>query len=86
MNIVFTARFVEAHRRLDSTTRASADKAIRLLASDPRHPSLHLKKVRSRNGIWEVRIDHGHRMTLAIEKDCFVMRNVGKHDETLGNP
>ena len=86
MRIVFTSRFVEAHRRLDSNTRTRADKAIRLLASNPRHPSLHFKRIRSTPDLWEVRVDRDHRITLRIEQDCYVMRNIGKHDEALGNP
>jgi len=86
MRIVFTQRFVEAHRRLGSTIRAKADKALALLASNPRHPSLHLKRIRSTPDLWEVRVDRSHRATLHIEGDCYVMRNIGKHDEALGNP
>jgi len=86
MNLVFTPRFVRAHRRLDRAVRARADKSLRLLMSNPRHPSLHLKKVRSAEDVWEVRVDRDHRMTLRIEKDCYVMRNIGKHDEVLDSP
>lgn len=86
MRIVFAKRFVEAHRRLNRDVRAKADKALRLLASNPRHPSLHLKRMRSTPDLWEVRVDRGNRMTLHIEGDCYVLRNIGKHDEVLGNP
>lgn len=86
MRFVRSERFKDAYCRLDRTTAAKADKALALLASNPRHPSLHLKRIRSTPDLWEVRVDRGHRMTLQIEGDCYVMRNIGKHDETLGNP
>ena len=86
MNLVFTPRFVHAHRRLGSDARVRADKALRLLMSNPRHPSLRLKKMHSAQDVWEIRVDRDHRMTLRIEKDCYVMRNIGKHDEVLGSP
>ena len=86
MRIVFTRRFVAAYICLNEATAARADKALALLASNPRHPSLHLKRIRSTPGLWEVRVDRDHRMTLSIERDCYVMRNIGKHDETLSHP
>ena len=86
MNFVRTQRFKSAYRHLDRTTAAKAEKALALLASNPRHPSLHLKRIRSTPDLWEVRVDRGHRMTLHIEGDCYVMRNIGKHDDALGSP
>lgn len=81
-----TERFAKAYRLLQSAIQRKVDKALRLLASDPRHPSLHLKKIQGTDDIWEARVDRGYRMTLEIGEDYYLLRNVGKHDETLGNP
>lgn len=86
MTFLRAPRFKEAFRRLDRATRTKADKALALLLSNPRHPSLHLKRIRSMPGVWEARVDRRHRMTLEIRTDCYVLRNIGRHDETLGNP
>lgn len=86
MRFIVTARFRQAYRSLPDSLRGKADKAIRLLAENPRHPSLHLKKIQGTSGIWEARVDRGCRMTLEISADAFILRNIGKHDETLGNP
>lgn len=86
MRFLRTHRFKEAYLRLDPVTAARANKALALLASNPRHPSLRLKKVRSIQDVWEARVDRDHRMTLRIDKDCYVMRNIGKHDDVLENP
>ena len=36
--------------------------------------------------IWEARVDFQYRMTLEIEGGYCLLRNVGKHDETLSRP
>jgi hypothetical protein len=56
------------------------------LAENPRHPSLRLKKIEGTPGIWEAMIDRGCRMTLEVRADAFILRNIGKHDETLDKP
>ena len=81
-----TERFAEAYRSLQQDIRLKVDKTLRLLAADPRHPSLHLKKIEGTAGIWEARVDRQHRMTLEIAEGYYLLRNVGKHDETLGKP
>lgn len=81
-----TGRFKAAYSSLPGTLQGKAQKAIRLLAENPRHPSLHLKKMQGTTGIWEARVDRGCRMTLEISNDVYTLRNIGKHDETLGNP
>lgn len=86
MRFVVTGRFRDAYRSLPETLQKKADKALRLLAENPRHPSLRLKKIEGAPGIWEARVDRGCRMTLQVEADAYVLRNIGKHDETLDNP
>ncbi len=86
MTFFRTPRFKEAFGRLDLITRAKTDKALGLLLSNPRHPSLHLKRMRGAPGVWEARVDRDHRITLEIRHDCYLLRNIGKHDETLDSP
>ena len=86
MRFVLTGRFKTAYRLLPDTLQGKVDKAIRLLSENPRHPSLRLKKIKGTPGIWEARVDKSCRMTLEVHTDVYILRNVGKHDETLGNP
>lgn len=86
MRFVVTGRFRDSYRSLPETLQKKADKALRLLADNPRHPSLRLKKIEGTPGIWEARVDRGCRMTLQVEADAYILRNIGKHDETLDNP
>jgi hypothetical protein len=50
---------------LPAEVRDLADKNFRLLESDPRHPSLHFKKI---GMIWSARIGNHYR-ALAVEVD-----------------
>jgi len=86
VRFVVTKRFEAAYRDLPEALRRKTDKALRLLAENPAHPSLRLKKIQGVMGIWEARIDKSCRMTLEIRSDCYLLRNVGRHDETLDNP
>jgi hypothetical protein len=52
------------YRALPASIQALADKAFALLKADPRHPSLHFKKV---GALWSVRVGLHHR---AIGVEC----------------
>ena len=86
MRFVITKRFADAYRALPDSLQKKTDKALRFLAENPAHPSLHLKKIQGVHGIWETRVDRSCRMTLEVHSDHYLLRNVGKHDETLSNP
>jgi hypothetical protein len=49
-------KFWDAYHALPESVRALADKNYALLKADPRHPSLHLKKVGDH---WSARIGLG---------------------------
>ena len=80
-------RFKKAYKKLSPALRAKVIKALALLKENPRHPSLRTKRVQGVRGICEARVDQSCRMTYQrISDDTFLMRVVGKHDETLKNP
>ena len=56
--------FWEAFGSLDPDVQGVARKAFQLLKENPRHPSLHFKKV---GRVWAARVGLKHR-ALAIEK------------------
>ena len=86
MRFIVTKRFENAYNSLPEELRQKTDRDLRLLAENPSHPSLRIKKMQGAPGIWQARVDKGCRMTLEIRSDCLLLRNVGKHDDTLGNP
>jgi mRNA-degrading endonuclease YafQ of YafQ-DinJ toxin-antitoxin module len=59
---------------------------FRNLSMKMRHPSLHTKKIKGREGIWETRIDLHYRLTFEIIEDTIFLRVTGSHDEVLRNP
>jgi hypothetical protein len=56
-------KFWELYNALPADVRTLAAKNYELLKSDPRHPSLHFKKI---GDLWSVRIGIHHR-ALAVE-------------------
>jgi mRNA interferase RelE/StbE len=86
MHLAFTNRFQRAYQSLTADDQARADKALRLLASNLRHPSLQVKKIKGTRGIWEARVTRSIRLTCEIHEELILLCNIGKHDETLGNP
>ncbi|MGA9108811.1 MAG: type II toxin-antitoxin system RelE family toxin [Smithella sp.] len=85
MKILFTKTFVRNYRKLPKDIQDSVDKQLDLLMSDPRHPSLNIKKMNDPRNIWEGRVTISYRFTFQMENDTFIMRKVGTHD-TLYNP
>jgi len=70
--------FWEAYEKLPPDIREIADKNFALLKNDPRHPSLHFKKV---GKYWSVRIGpHYRALSKQIDGD-FRWNWIGSHDE-----
>jgi len=83
-------RFKKAFQRLPASVQEKALKAFYLLAEDPRHPSLHVKKIQGASDIWEARVDLQYRFTFHFEtldgQTVLVFRTIDNHDECLRNP
>ncbi len=86
MELIRTARFRRAHRRLEPQHREQVKKALAQLLADRAHPRLRVKRVRGTEGVWELRAGRDICVTFEIETDAYVLRNVGHHDPTLRNP
>jgi mRNA-degrading endonuclease RelE of RelBE toxin-antitoxin system len=85
-----TERFKKAFRALPEPVREKAVKALQLLAENPRHPSLQVKKIRGTENIWEARVDQKYRFTFQVERKnkqtIIFLRNIDNHDDCLKNP
>ncbi|MBI4294893.1 MAG: hypothetical protein HY669_01850 [Chloroflexi bacterium] len=86
MKITRTARFKKAWGGLTEEEKNLARKALENLAADLRYPALRVKKMQGVEHIWEARASRSLRMTFEIEGDTIVLRNIGRHDETLKRP
>jgi len=78
-----TERFKRAYLELDDQKRQAVKKAVRLMATDIRHPSLRVKKLQGTRDIWEARASAGLRITFTWVGDLLILRNCGEHDMTL---
>ena len=86
MKIIRTARFRKAWKELSEEEKDLARKALRNLTTDLRYPALRVKKMQGVEHIWEARASRSLRMTFEIEGDTIILRNIGRHDETLERP
>jgi hypothetical protein len=64
VNHFATPQFWYRYRRLPPSVRELADKNFALLKTDPRHPSLHFKRI---GRLWSVRVGLHYR-ALALDK------------------
>lgn len=81
-----TERFKRAYKKLTFQEQDRAKRAILLLAENPRHPSVQVKKMQGAGGLWEARYSRGGRITFAMDGGAVLLRNIGEHDATLNRP
>jgi mRNA interferase RelE/StbE len=86
VKITRTARFKRAWQELTEEEKELGRKALRNLATDLHHPALRVKKMQGVEHIWEARVSRSLRMTFQIEGDTIILRNMGRHNETLERP
>lgn len=86
MKIKAFHQFKKCYDNLPSQIKKKVDSKIRLFLINFRHPSLHTKKIKGCENIWEMRIDIKYRITFEVIGDTIFLRVVGNHDEVLKNP
>ena len=78
MNHYATPDFWYHYRQLPPDVRALADKNFQLLQADPRHPSLHFKKI---DDLWSTRVGLHYRALALAEADGAHWFWIGTHAE-----
>jgi hypothetical protein len=79
--------FAESANRLPKEAKVKLAKAFMLLANNPRHPSLQLKKIEGavRKNVYECRLDLFWRIIVQEVGDMtYDLVYVGAHDEAIG--
>jgi len=79
-----SSRFWALYEALPSNVRSLADKNFALLKSDPRHPSLHFKRI---GQLWSVRVGGRYRALGTDVEDGISWFWIGTHaeyDEIVG--
>ena len=73
-----TSKFWRFHAQLPEQIRQLADENYALLKTDPRHPSLHFKKV---GRFWSVRVGLHYRAIAVEDGTDFIWFWIGHHGE-----
>ena len=85
--VILSLRFKAAYRSLPKEIRIKVQKALRLLAENPAHPSLRSKPIQGIKGVYEISPDRRYRITYErLPGDLLLVRVVGIHDDALKNP
>jgi len=80
MRLRFTKSYTLLYRKLPEHIKERADKQLRLLLENPRHPSLRLQKMKGHRDHWRIRVTLHYRIVFQIEGDEYVLRKIGPHD------
>lgn len=78
MNHYAAPEFWERYHALPEDVQRLADKAFEFLKADPRHPSLHLKRVKR---YWTARVGLHHRAVAVDAQDGLLWFWIGTHAE-----
>ena len=85
MHIETTKTFIRLYKKLPDDIKERTRKAIKLLESDPSHPSLGHKKMAGQEDIFEIRVSKNYRITYQRVQDTVYLRKIGTHN-LLRNP
>lgn len=87
LKLARTERFKRSVLELDGRTREKLRKQLELLISNPRHPSLGVKKIKGTKAVFEARINDRYRFTFEYgEKGEIILRVAGPHNSALKKP
>jgi hypothetical protein len=73
-----TTRFWKCFEQLPEPVQKISKKNFDLLKDDPRHPSLHFKKV---GNLWSVRAGMNHRALAVKDGNDFIWAWIGTHND-----
>jgi hypothetical protein len=73
-----STRFWRLYRALPQEIQQLADRGYQMLLQDPRHPSLHFKRI---GKVWSVRVGLHHRALAAERNEEIVWIWIGTHAE-----
>jgi mRNA-degrading endonuclease RelE of RelBE toxin-antitoxin system len=78
--ILYARRFKKDYKRLPENIKEAFKKQLSLFFTNPRHPSLDIKKMQDPRNIWRGKITEGYRFTFQMEENCYIFRRIGPHD------
>ena len=79
MQLLRTERFKKDFKRLPSDIQERIGNTLERFVDNPRHPSLHMKKMEGAPDIWELRVSDNYRITFQFVQEGVLLRRVGTH-------
>jgi len=76
-----TSKFWKLYGRLPRSVQQRARKSYQMWKENPRHPSLHFKRVDDEESIYSARVSDDHRVLGVLEGDTMIWYWIGSHDE-----
>ncbi len=80
MILEFTNAFKADYDHLPNPIQKQTQKALKLLAANPRHPSLQVKRIQGTHDVWEARVTLAYRLTFNWKGNIITVRRIGTHD------
>ncbi|MBI3319565.1 MAG: type II toxin-antitoxin system RelE/ParE family toxin [Candidatus Omnitrophica bacterium] len=80
MQVLRAERFKKDFKRLPQDIQDKLPIVLERFLSDPRHPSLHVKKMEGVRDIWEIRVTDNYRITFQFMPEGVFLRRIGTHD------
>ena len=81
MNSRTTRSFWKLFDAMPTSVRDQTRKSYRLWHDDPSHPSLHFKRVHTREPLYSIRVGRGYRALGILEGDTVTWIWIGSHGE-----
>jgi hypothetical protein len=81
VNSKLTDDFLANFARLPDAVKAQARKAYRLWRQNPAHPSLHFKRIHTKESLYSVRVAKGWRALGLIQDATIYWFWIGSHAE-----
>jgi len=72
-------RFSRDYRALPASVRRQTDRKLLYLAESISHPSLRVKHVRGREGVFEGSVNMSYRFLFRVTDDGYVLLRIGRH-------
>lgn len=77
--ITATRHFNKAFARLPKNIRETTYDKLDLYLSNPKHPSLRIKRIKGAEGIWEMSVTMNYRLTFEVLANEIYLRKIGTH-------
>jgi len=80
MPLLRTERFKKDFKRLPREIQEKFPTVLERFVSNPRHPSLHVKKMEGVREVWELRVTDNYRVTFQFVQEGVLLRRIGTHN------